>query len=340
MNYRAAASLLLAVSLLPLAGCDKATPVAPEGTILSISANPTKIALNGTSTITVIGRKPDGNPLNPGTEIRFSSTMGSIQSIATTDRTGTATAIFQSNGQLGTATITAETGSATGSSGGGTTSDSTGSSSGVSSASVTVIVGTVAGSIILQPTPTSLPATGGTIHLLAIVRDANGAPLAGQGVNFTSDYGRLNSRGGTVNTDANGEARDTLTLTAADLANNVSSVTVTAQTVGGGSSGGTSLLSAMSTIHIQTTAPIASFMYQKGSQADSVLFTNTTTGSGPFSYSWDFGDGSSSTDPSPEHLYAAAGTYTVILTATNASGQSDTATAVITVPVTASGTGQ
>lgn len=311
--------------------------MAPEGTILSISANPTKIALNGTSTITVIGRKPDGNPLNPGTEIRFSSTMGSIDSIATTDRTGTATAIFRSNGQLGTATITAETGSATGSSGGGTTSDSTGSSSGVSSASVTVLVGTVAGSILLQPTPTTLPTTGGTVHLLAIVRDANGSPLAGQGVNFTADYGRLNSRGGTVNTDANGEARDTLTLTAADLANNVASVTVTAQTVGGGSSGGTSLLSAMATIHIQTAVPVASFTYQAGSSTDSVQFISTSTGPGPFTYSWNFGDGASSTDASPEHTYSSAGMYNVVLTVTSPSGLSATATARVTVPVTAPG---
>jgi hypothetical protein len=341
MNYRAVSSAVVSfvfsLSLLPLVGCDKAAPEAPDGSILAISANPTRIALNGQSIITIIGRQPDGNPLNPGTEIRLSASLGSITSIVTTDRTGTATATFQSNGQLGTATITA----ATGSGGGGvTTTSDTGSSSGVSSASVNVIVGTVAGTIILQPTPTSLPATGGKVRLLAIVRDANGVPLANQGVNFTTDFGTLNSRGGTVTTDASGQAHDTLTLTPTDLANNVASVMVTVQTVGGGAMGGTTLLSAMTTIHIQTNKPTASFTYQMGSTANSVLFIDTSTSSGTLTFSWNFGDGASSTDSSPSHTYSSAGTYNVVETVTDASsGLSDTATAQVVVPVTTPGNG-
>jgi hypothetical protein len=277
----------------------------------------------------------------------LSATLGSVPAIVTADRNGSATAVFQSDGRLGNAMITASipgSGSSSGSTGGsggtgGSTGGGSGSSSGTGSASVQIEVGTVAGSIILQPTPTTLPSTGGTVRLLAVVRDASGAPLANQAVNFTSDYGVLQSRGGSVTTDANGEAHDRLTLTETDLENNVASVTVTAQTVGGGSSGGTSLLSTTATIHIQTSAPVASFTYQKGSSPNSVLFTNTTTGTGPFTYSWDFGDGSSSSEASPQHLYAAPGPYTVILSVTNSSGLSDTATAQITVPVTAPGSG-
>lgn len=344
MNYRAVACLLLAVSLLPLAGCDKATPVAPTDSILVLSANPTRIALNGQSTITIVGRKPDGNPLNPGTEIRLSATLGSIPGIVTTDRNGTATAIFQSDGRLGTAMITAATSGSTGSTGGSTggsggSTGGSGSSSGTGSVSIQLEVGTSAGSIILQPTPTSLPATGGKVNLLAIVRDASGAPLANAGVNFTSDYGTLASRGGTVTTNARGEARDTLTLTESDLSTNVSSVMVTAQTVGSGSSGGTSLLSATSTIHIQGGRPVASFTFQMGSTANSVQFIDTSTSTGALTYSWNFGDGASSTDSNPEHLYASPGTYTVVLTVTDTSGQSDTATARVTVPVTTPGNG-
>jgi hypothetical protein len=342
MSYRAVSSavvsFVLSLSLLPLVGCDKAAPEAPDGSILAISANPTRIALNGQSIITIIGRQPDGNPLNPGTEIRLSATLGSITSIVTTDRTGTATATFQSNGVLGTATIMAATGS--GGSGGTTTTSDTGSSSGVSSASVNVQVGTIAGTIILQPTPTSLPATGGKVRLLAIVRDANGVPLANQGVNFTTDYGTLNSRGGTVTTDASGQARDTLTLSSVDLASNVASVMVTVQTVGGGAMGGTALLSAMTTIHIQTNKPTASFTYQLGSTANSVQFTDTSTSTGTLTFSWNFGDGGSATESSPMHTYSSPGTYNVVETVTDASsGLSDTATAQVVVPVTAPGTG-
>jgi len=345
MNYRAVAFLLCLVSLLPVAGCDKASPVAPNGTILTISANPSQIALNGESIITVIGRKPDGNPLNPGTEVRLIASLGSIDPIVTTDRNGRATATFRGDGRLGTATITAQTGGSTGGTGTGTGTGtgSGGSSSGAGSATVEVQVGRTAGTILLQPTPTSLTLNGGKVNLLAIVRDSAGQPLANQGVNFTTDYGTLGSRGATVTTNARGEARDTVTLSASDLSNNVATVTITAQTAGGGTGGtggtGTGLLSATATIHIQGDRPVASFSYQQGSSPQEVQFIDISTSSGALTYSWNFGDNSSSTQSSPTHLYAAPGTYTVVLTITDTSGFSDTATARITVPVTTPGNG-
>ena len=338
------------MSLLPVAGCDKATPVAPSGSILTISTNSTRIALNGQATITIVGRKPDGNPLNPGTEVHLSATLGTLPAIVTTDRTGTATAVFQSDGRLGTAMITASlsgstsSGGSTGGSGGsGGSTGGSGSGSGTGSATLQIEVGRVAGSIILQPTPTSLslplPTAGSKVHLLATVRDASGAPLANQGVNFTSDYGTLNSRGGTVTTDANGQARDTLTLAAADLANNVSSVTVTAQTVGGGSSGGTSLLSTTATIHIQGGPPVASFTVAKGATDQTVNFNSTSSGGqGALSYAWDFGDSASgenntSTSPDPIHVYPSNGTYTVRLVVSDTNNQASSVTMQIKVPV-------
>ncbi len=331
MNYRAVAYLLFLVSLLPVVGCDKASPVAPSGSILAISANPSRIALNGTSTITVIGRKPDGNPLNPGTEIQLSSTLGSITSIVTTNSSGTATATFQSNGRIGTAKITASIGT---SSGGGTmTSDVV--PTGLTMASIDVQVGAAAKTIILQPTPTTLPTTGGTVNLLAVVRDENGQPLANQGVNFTTDLGTLASRGNTVTTNSSGVARDTLKLSAEDLSNSASAVTVTVFSSGADGAA----VSQMATIHIQGDRPVASFTFDKGGTDLEVQFIDTSTSQGALTYSWNFGDGASSTESSPSHLYAAAGTYTVVLTVTDASGLSDTATARVTVPVTTQGNG-
>ncbi|HEV2855819.1 MAG TPA: PKD domain-containing protein [Thermoanaerobaculia bacterium] len=352
MNSRVVLPLLLLVSLLPLAGCDKASPVAPNGTILSVSANPSKIALNGRSTITIIGRKPDGNPLNEGTEVRLSANLGSIDPIVTVDRNGTATATFRSDGRLGTAMVTAATGGAVGSTGGTTggtgTTGGSGSATGTLTATVSIQVGENAGSILLQPTPTSLTTEGGNVTLLAIVRDSNGQPLPNQGVNFSTELGSLNSRGATVTTNARGEARDTLVLTPGDLANNVASVRVTARTTGGGGSGtggtggtggGAGLLVAEATIRIQGERPVASFTYSQGSTQLSVQFIDTSTSQGALTYSWNFGDGSSSTQANPTHQYAAAGDYTVVLTVTDASGLTDTATARITVPVTGQGNG-
>jgi PKD domain/Bacterial Ig-like domain (group 1) len=341
MNYRVAAPLLLLLSLIPSVGCDKASPVAPGGTIISVSASPQKIGLNGQSTITVIGRKPDGNPLNTGTEIRLTASLGSIEPIVTVDRNGVATATFRADGRLGTAMITAATGGSAGGTGTGTGGTGTGgSSSGTLTATISVQVGEAAGSILLQPTPTTLTVVGGKVTLLAIVRDASGQPLPNQGVNFTTDVGTLNSRGATVTTNARGEARDTVTLTELELSNNVSSVTVTAQTIGGGTGGtGGSVLSDSATIRIQGDRPVASFAYSQGSTQLSVLFIDTSTSQGVLTYSWNFGDGSSSTEANPTHQYAAAGDYTVVLTITDSSGLTDTATARITVPVTTGGSG-
>jgi PKD repeat protein len=336
MNYRSVVlPAFILLSMLPLAGCDKATPVAPNGTILAISANPTKIGINGTSTITVIGRKPDGNPLNPGTEIRLTASLGSIDTIVTTNSSGTATAIFRANGVLGTATIVAATGTGS-TTGGGSTSDPGGSTAGTT-ASIAVQVGTAAGSIVLQPTPPSLTVAGGQVNLLALVRDANGQPLAGQGVNFTTDYGRLASRGAIVLTNASGVARDTLTLSASDLTGNVASVMVGAETTGAGSSGST-LLSATATIHIQGGPPVAHFTYARGGTANTVNFTSTSTGGqGGLTYTWDFGDGVSGNGAVVNHVYAAAGTYNVQLVVVDGSGQTTSVTAQITVPVPTGG---
>jgi hypothetical protein len=343
MNYRVAASLLLLTSLLPSLGCDKASPVAPNGTILSVSASPARISLTGQSTITVIGRKPDGNPLNDGTEIRLTASLGSIEPFVTVDRNGAATATFRADGRLGTARITAATGGSTGSGGtgtGGTGTGTGGSSSGTLTASIDVQVGEVAGSILLQPTPTTLTSEGGTVSLLAIVLDASGQPLQNQGVNFTTELGTLRSRGATVTTNRRGEAVDMLTLSPADLANNAASVMVRARTTGGGgTSGGTTILTADATIRIQGDRPVASFSFTQGSTELSVQFIDTSSSQGAVTYSWNFGDGSSSNQANPVHQYAAAGSYNVVLTVTDASGLTDTATARITVPVTSGGSG-
>jgi len=307
------------VSLLLVAGCDKATPVAPSGTILTISANPSQIAQNGTSTITVVGRKPDGNPLNPGTEIRLTAERGTIDSIVTVDSHGTATATFHADGRAGAVKVSAATG------GGDAKTDTT------------IQVGNGAKTITLQPTPTILPTTipvdGTKVTLLAIVRDSNGQPLPNQGVNFTTDLGTLASRGSIVNTNARGEARDTLTVLPSDLANNTTSIKVTVQSAGSDGA----LINATATIQVANGRPAAHFSYTPGANDHTVVFSNQSTGSGALTYIWTFGDGVSSSAQNPTHTYTGNQQYTVQLTVTDSNDQASVSSATFTIPLTAGG---
>ncbi|HEY9419836.1 MAG TPA: invasin domain 3-containing protein, partial [Thermoanaerobaculia bacterium] len=183
------------MSLLPAVGCDKATPVAPDGTILTISANPSQVALNGRSTITVVGRKPDGNPLNPGTEIRLTAARGTIDSIVTTDNQGRATATFRADGRAGEVEITASTG-------GGDTM-----------AETTVQVGlsdTDRPDVLVSVTPSTV-AIGTSAEVTVIARNSDGSEVAqGTPVILTTTLGNISPSRVTVGRDG----RATATLNA------------------------------------------------------------------------------------------------------------------------------
>jgi hypothetical protein len=191
--------------LAPALGCDKATPVAPTGTTLTISANPTKIGLTGSSTITVVGRRPDGNPLNPGTEIRLTSDRGTVSpSISGVDSTGKITATFHGDGRTGAAKVTAATADAT--------------------VDVTIQVGEsdeTKPTVLVSVTP-SIISLGGTATVTVIARNTDGTPVArGERALLTTTLGTLaNDRptiqgGGTATTTLNAGTREgTATITA------------------------------------------------------------------------------------------------------------------------------
>lgn len=104
--------LLQAGALLFLA-CDSGTsPVAPEGTILTISADPLRIRPGETSEIRVVALHPSGVPVRTGTEFRFATTLGTIEpEVARTDPEGVALATLTAGGRTGTAEVTARSGS-------------------------------------------------------------------------------------------------------------------------------------------------------------------------------------------------------------------------------------
>ncbi|HEX4959802.1 MAG TPA: Ig-like domain-containing protein [Thermoanaerobaculia bacterium] len=195
MTYRAASALLSILVLVSILGCDKATPVAPDGTVLVVSANPSQVSLTGTSTITVVGRRPDGNPLNPGTEIRLSVDIGTIDSIVTADSHGTAIATYHADGRPGMAKVTAATGS------------------GTVMATTSIQVGVASGSkptVILSVSPNNV-AVNGTATVTAIARNADGSPVAaGTTVILTTTLGTL--KPASPQTKADGTATSTLNV--------------------------------------------------------------------------------------------------------------------------------
>jgi hypothetical protein len=190
---------LLLLAPLAISACDKAGPVAPEGSVLTISASPDRIAADGTSTITVTARKASGFPVNPGTIVFFSTTRGSLPPSGTTDDDGVVRAALNGNGEVGMATVKANAGAA-------------------EEAEIEVQIGIFAASVTLQASPTTIQSNGGRIDLLAVVRDDTGQPLPGATVNFTSQLGTLDSGGGLVATNSGGEAADVLRVLARDVA--------------------------------------------------------------------------------------------------------------------------
>ena len=182
--------LVLLCLLVPALGCDKASPVAPAGSVLTISANPSRIGLNGSSTITVVGRKPDGNPLNPGTEIRLSTDLGTVSpGIVEVDSGGRATATLRADGRSGAAKVSAATADAT--------------------VETTVQVGETGDTkpvLLVSVNPSTIPVEGNAT-VTVIARNSDGSPVAaGQTVILTSTLGTLSPNRPTTRSDGTATA--------------------------------------------------------------------------------------------------------------------------------------
>lgn len=193
-----AASVLL-VPLALAAGCGKASPTAPSGSTLTLNVNPTTItSATGSAHATATLIRPNGTA-DPGTQVQFETSLGSFNPASqATNNSGVATSTLTGNGRVGTAKVTAFSGS-------------------VMSTEVDVMIGDLGASITLQATPPTIPSSGGTVTLLALVRDATGAPVPAAQVNFTTTVGELRSRGGLVTANGNGQATDVLTVRSTDI---------------------------------------------------------------------------------------------------------------------------
>lgn len=235
MKNRLSLLLLSLVSLLAslsVLSCDSANPVAPTGSTLTVTANPTLIALNSTSLITVTGFRPDGNPLNPGTLINISTSIGSLDASVLEIQNGRATTTLRPDGRIGTATVSVSLATSGGSSGGG---GEGGGGSGGSSASVDVQIGQPSDSlptVTLTATPDIL-GLGESSELLVQAWNPDGTSYgAGGRVRLTTNLGSLEDE--EVVTNASGEVK---TQFHAGQTPGTATITGTIGVVGGGGGG-------------------------------------------------------------------------------------------------------
>ena len=174
---RAVPALLLALTLgLTLTSCTDTDPVAPEGSIIILSASPTNIdnAAGGLSNITAVVLDQNSIPLD-GVAVFFSTNAGSLESQGigqTTDSNGRAVDFLNTSQS---ATVNAQSGSA------------------VSSVTVTVGGVVLVGSITLAATTPTSGLAPLLVSFTAVVTDTNNQPMSGQilSVNIVGGSGAI-----------------------------------------------------------------------------------------------------------------------------------------------------
>ena len=304
--------MVLAVVAL-LVACDKVPLFAPTGTTIRLYTNAQVLPINGTAEITASVLESGGNPVQNGTMVTFTTSLGTVTPTDVATSNSKATVIFNAGSQSGTAVINAFSGSSSTS---GSASTGTGAAPTTTTGSgVSIVIGAAAATtVVVTASPSSVSQLGGTATITASVLDSNNNGLAGVPVSFTTDQGSVAPVIGTTN--STGQAQTTLTT------NQTATVTVTA-----GTKTGTAKVTAVAVPTITLTGPTTT----PTAGLTSTFTLNVTAGSGsaPIRNVYlDFGDGTnfslgaSSGSVSIPHVYRESGTFTVTAIATDASGQS------------------
>jgi adhesin/invasin len=305
---RAGRTCLAAVAMMSFAfaGCDRVPLTAPTESTINLFATSTSVASTGSTDIVATVVEQAGTPVQNGTVVSFTTTLGRIEPSEARTQNGKVTVRFTGDGRSGTATITAFSGAA-------------------SNATLELPVGSAAAeTVTLRAEPARIGPNGGTAQVVALVRDVAGNPLPGATVAFTTTAGQLSA--GTAQTDNNGEARVTLTT--------AREATVTA-TVGGATATVTVSVDTAPSVSV-TVTPAAPVEDQTVTFA---LNVSSTAGSLPITQAQiDFGDGTTrqlgalpNGTTSVAHVYRDDGTYTVTLTLTDAGGNVSTQRTIVVV---------
>lgn len=326
VTQRRSVLALLALPLALVAACDKVPLLAPTGSVITLLPATTTVSLNsevtivatviengqaappagsGTGGTTTTTRSGSGTPVQNGTLITFTTTIGRIEPAEARTHNGQVTVKLITAGTSGTATITAFSG---------------GASAQISNLKIgTAAVKTVS----VTSNPQSLGVSGGTAQVVASVSDDGGSALGGVPVTFSTDKGSISPS--TVATDNSGNATATLTTTAtAKITAAVGALTGTA------------------TVTVNARS-LTSFTASPSSTSAGVPVTFTVTpatGANISNVHVDFGDGNSTdlgaiaaATPTP-HPYGSTGTYTATATASGDGGSLTTTVVIGTLPIT------
>jgi hypothetical protein len=303
---RAAAASLLFFIMLFAAACDKVPLLAPTESTVSLTVSTTTLPVNGTAQVIATVIEQAGTPVHNGTMVTFTGSLGTFDPPEAPTKNGKAVTTFRAGTQSGTAQIGAVSGAAR------------------ADEIEVKIGGAAAEQVVVRSEPTSVPVTGGTAQVIAVVTDASGNPLQGAPVVFTADNGTLSSN--SVITDVNGEARVTLTT---------NRETIVRAAVGAKSGQATVQAVTLPSVTIAlagTTQPEAGL-----STTFTVTPSAATTGNPILNVVVDFGDGTRenlgaiSAQTAVAHTFARQGQYRVTATATDVQGLTNSTSLVVQV---------
>ncbi len=173
---------------------------APTKSVIALYASASP-ANDGSFNLIATVTEEAGTPVQNGTLVTFTTTLGRLDPTSAETTNGQATVKFFADGLSGTATVSAFSGGAT-----------SGSGSTAGNAATVTIARRRRGRQHRHPRrPEHLPVSGGTATIIAQVRDASGNGLPNVPVVFTTTAGTLQFS--SVSTDSSGTATTSLTTT-------------------------------------------------------------------------------------------------------------------------------
>ncbi len=314
-------TLVAAVAL--ASACDKVPLLAPAGTVITIFPANTTVPLNGeveivatviengtvstttpgtgTGTTATTTNKGAGTPVQNGTLVSFTTTLGRIEPREARTNNGEVRVRFIADNGSGSAKITAYSGGA------------------VASIENLLVGSAAADHLIVSISPQTVPASGGTAAVQARVESTAGTGIAGIPVTFSTTNGTLTPT--TATTDTNGIATTSI--------NTSREATVTA-TAGTKTASGTVRIGERSNLSI--TPPDAATV---GTQSAFTLTASTTSPITDAVITW--GDGNSEQvgtingSRTVRHTYSKSDVYDVSVSGRTPSGDTETAFASVSV---------